>query len=93
MTTIFRYKRVAVEPGKHGENDRRVTFNGTAPTAGEVVAMVAGLLEAEDRYSGKHHHGRDLFYSYLRSAYHSALELGELCRLADDKEANGRRVA
>lgn len=87
----FKYGRVEVKPGKHGPADRKVTFCGKAPTAGELLAMVGGVFEAEDRYSGKRHYGRDLFMQYIRSAYHNGIDLGELCRQADDKKANGQK--
>lgn len=48
---MFRYKRVRVSEGKHGTGDYRVEFNGSAPTHGEFLAMLAWVFRAEDRYS------------------------------------------
>lgn len=47
---VFTYKRVRAHPGKHGNDDYRLTIAGVAPTHGELVALLAGVLKAERRY-------------------------------------------
>lgn len=51
MKTVYRYRRVTVTEGKHGPGDYRVAFNGGAPTHGELLAMLAWIFRAEDRYA------------------------------------------
>jgi hypothetical protein len=49
--TVERWQRAAaINPGKHGPGDWKVTFNGTAPTHSELVFMLGMALIAEDRY-------------------------------------------
>lgn len=51
MSIVYEYKRVRVLNGKHGAGDYRVEFAGHAPTHGELVAMLAWVFRAEDRYA------------------------------------------
>jgi hypothetical protein len=55
----------AINPGKHGEKDWRVTFNGVAVEHAEMIAMVGFLLLAEDRYDAPGQRGRYLLWSFL----------------------------
>ena len=64
--TTHRHRRcTAVNPGKHGPLDWRVTFNGEAPTHSEAVFMVGFLLLAEDRYNGRNDIGRGILLHFL----------------------------
>ena len=64
--TLVRYERAAAtSPGKHGPGDWRVTFNGAAPTHGEIVFLVGMVLIAEDRYRAQGGMGRTMLWYFL----------------------------
>lgn len=88
---VFQYKRVRVFEGKHGAGDYRIEFNGEAPTHGELLAMLAWVFRAEDRYAQGM--GRRLFWLHLKEAiYGNGMPLRDVIENADgpyDWEAEG----
>jgi hypothetical protein len=48
---VFSHGRVTVYEGKHGPGDYRVEFNNAAPTHAELLAMMAWVFRAENRYT------------------------------------------
>lgn len=91
MSTVYQYKRVRVEEGKHGAGDYRVEFAGHAPTHGELLAMVTWIFRAEDRYTRGM--GRRMLWSLLKEGvYGNGMPLEDVIENADgpyDWEAEG----
>ncbi len=79
--TTFHYKRVRVEPGKHGRGDYRVTIGDIAPTHGEILAILWWVFVAEDRYKGL---GRRMLWLLIKEAYEQdGMPLEEILHNAD----------
>lgn len=69
MSPVFQYKRVVAENGKHGAGDFRMSISGVAPTHGEMLALLAGILKAERRYEGPRNNlGAYLLWTYIDTA-------------------------
>lgn len=81
MKPVFRYKRVTVHPGKHGKGDYRISFNGSAPTHSEFVAMLWWVWEAEDRYTKGL--GRHMLRMHLDRAFYKDVDLPTILRDID----------
>jgi hypothetical protein len=66
------FGRVRVlNPGKHGDRDWRVEFNGAAPTHAELMFMLGFLFLAEDRYDQPGQKARFWLWSFAhRLAFH-----------------------
>ena len=85
---IVEYGRCrATNPGKHGDKDWRVDFNGHSPTIHELVFMVGMFVLAEDRYdgvkrNGQPQDGRYRLWYYMRDLVHA--NDPELVKLAAD---------
>lgn len=58
-----------IHPGKHGMNDLRVEFNGSAPTLAEMLTLVWGHFRAEDRYADPHQEGRGMLKRLIDELY------------------------
>ena len=82
---------VVITPGKHGDKDYRATFHGFAPTLGEYVLLMGGLLMAEDRYDGRWRHARNLYLGYLRETAR-AKDMDEVARVAQRTLTEDGRV-
>lgn len=66
MAEVFRYKRVIAYEGKHGDGDFRLEIQGIAPTHGELLALLGGILKAESRYAGRNgDSGRYRLWTYI----------------------------
>ena len=80
-------------PGKHGVKDYKVEIGAIAPTLGELVLVVGGMLTAEDRYDGYGQHGRLVYLDYLKAAAQTS-DLDELVSLAEQARdsVNSRAV-
>lgn len=87
--TLSGFRRVSVYPGKHGEGDKRVEFNGAAPTHSETVYMLGHKALAERRYRSN---GHDWLKYYALAAMEATSE-GEILRIANivDQSIKGRR--
>lgn len=66
MNGRYWYGRVSASPGKHGEGDLRVEFEGKAPTHAESLAMLGFKLIAEDRYNKPGQLGRRMLLNFVR---------------------------
>jgi hypothetical protein len=63
---VFRYGRVVAHTGKHGDGDFRLSIQGIAPTHGELLALLCGILKAESRYDGRNgDSGRYRLWTYI----------------------------
>ncbi len=94
MGEVFRYKRVLAQDGKHAGEDFKVTIGGIAPTHGELLALLAGILKAERRYCRPGELGPYLLWSFIDSReplFASSWETIErLAVLADEKKKSSR---
>jgi hypothetical protein len=90
---VFRYRRVSAYEGKHGVGDFRLEINGTAPTHGELLVLLAGILKAERRYETvRSNQGAYLLWEYIST--HEPLfakswaDIEKLASDADSKKKN-----
>lgn len=56
-------------PGKHGDGDLRVNFNDAAPSHAELLAILWGILRAEDRYDEPWQDGRAMLWRLAEEIY------------------------
>lgn len=84
---IWRYKRVRVYEGKHGDGDFRVEFGGGNPTHGEMLAMLHWILTAEDRYSASWQAGRAMFMRHAERVYYQDAPIENIISDVDGRDA------
>ena len=76
MPTVEYQRSAATNPGKHGDKDWRVDFDGRSPRIAELLFMLGMFMIAEDRYDKPWQQGRYRLWYYARQLVH--------CQTPDD---------